>query len=153
MDPDEQAHDTEVRDMTAIKPNENNTLVYCIPHCPADIDGAFIKNTVMNILAGLLAEECDGVLMRGERVTLLLLSPYAPKGDYRRFEDEVVRYVDLFGATNNVECDMQIAKFRDRIKELGGDIMGTDILDRYIDRIGVARYGTEKFETRIDRSE
>lgn len=124
--------------------------VIAVSMVPKDRAEATVKNSTARVVARL-AQTCspDARLVRDPegRMLILIVPADAPRGDWRRFVEEVRRYLPRF-----YECRTpgdEDAVFDKAVGLAGEGVLGPDVLAHHLNETGMLQWGVMDTEAEL----
>lgn len=117
-----------------------------------DVEGNMLKMNAINVIVKFIQRVMPKTVVMSDKNTIIVIFPDNNPGDVKWLQDNVFRYVDIIGTTNDNEAQKKAEKAYDRYESVpkdGKNKVGSGILLHYLQQYYLIEKSASIFEVEI----
>ena len=117
-----------------------------------DVEGNMLKMNAINVIVKFIQLAVPKTVVMSDRNTMIVIFPDNDLGDVKWLQDNVFRYVDIIGTTNDNEAQKKAEKAYDKYSSAakdGKNKVGSGILLHYLQQYYLVEKSASIFEVEI----
>ena len=88
--------------------------IFVIAKGNRDVEGVMVKMNALNVVVKFIQKVLPKTVVMSDNNTILVIFPDDNKGDPKWVQDNIFRFVDIMGTTNDKEAEIRAQKAYDR---------------------------------------
>lgn len=117
-----------------------------------DVEGNILKINALNVITKFIALALPKTVVMSDKNTIIVVFPDNNPGNPQWLKDNVFRFVDILGTTNDNEAQKKAEKAYERYKNASSDgqeMVGTGILTYYLQQFYLIEKAASVFEVEL----
>ena len=129
-----------------VRPKSMKTVIV-IAKGNKDVEGVMVKMNALNVVVKFIQKVLPKTVVMSDNNTILIVFPDDNKGNPKWVQDNIFRFVDVLGTTNDAEAEKRALKAYDKYEvtphmtDDGKEMVGSGTLIHYLQQF----YLIEKF--------
>ena len=118
----------------------------------ADVEGNMLKMNAINVVVRFIEKVLPKTIVMSDKNSTIIVFPDGNPGDVKWLQDNVFRYVDILGTTNDAEAVKRAEKAYDRYSSAekdGKEKVGSAILMHYLQQFYLIEKAASVFEVEL----